>query len=434
MHECNEGCMIEKNNFPVKIPSEIIQAAKENKLVFFCGAGVSTENKTVLPFSFYEQITDELKEIESSWSFSKTMSHFCDQPNGRVKLVKILKDRFDFINSIPELERYATRFHKELSTLPLVDTIITTNWDNYFEKHCGATQFVYPSDIALWDSVDRRVLKIHGTIDNIGSLIVTEEDYKRCYKKLTSGVLASKLIDLLATKTIVFIGFSFGDEDFRRVMHLIEKQMDAFMPHFYIVTLDENLHKKLSNFDMTPIITDGAYFVNQLKQSLAEEELIKSDDELIIYPELLEYTQALHNQVAKLKPKDNPAIIFTLTYQDGFKHAIDRFRTDRKGLYYKKNYLTGSIANYEQIVEEYKAGERIYDYVYLLGYLKGMLAMNGARPAFYYLPDQVLEVPTHKEFMKCLSEYKGNKRFDDIAEKQVESMRDGLVFHHPPWL
>ena len=46
-------CAICKNNKPFTFPKEIIDAALDGELVLFCGAGISTESKNVLPYSFY---------------------------------------------------------------------------------------------------------------------------------------------------------------------------------------------------------------------------------------------------------------------------------------------------------------------------------------------------------------------------------------------
>ena len=32
-----------------------------------------------------------------------------------------------------------------------IENIITTNWDDFFERECGATPYVSPEDFALWE-------------------------------------------------------------------------------------------------------------------------------------------------------------------------------------------------------------------------------------------------------------------------------------------
>lgn len=100
-------CAICKNNKPFAFPKEIIDAALDGELVLFCGAGISTESKNVLPYSFYTSIKNELDVKDESVSFSDLMQLYCNQPNGRKKLLKRIRERFNYISSFPELERQA---------------------------------------------------------------------------------------------------------------------------------------------------------------------------------------------------------------------------------------------------------------------------------------------------------------------------------------
>ena len=87
-------CAICKNNKPFAFPKEIIDAALDGELVLFCGAGISTESKNVLPYSFYTSIKNELDVKDESVSFSDLMQLYCNQPNGRKKLLKRIRERF----------------------------------------------------------------------------------------------------------------------------------------------------------------------------------------------------------------------------------------------------------------------------------------------------------------------------------------------------
>ena len=80
------------------------------------------------------------------------------------------------------------------------------------------------------DERSRFVLKIHGSIDNLSSVIATSEDYEKCYKQLQNGIIGATLKNILATKTVVFIGFSFGDEDFAQIMEYLRNEMGELYP------------------------------------------------------------------------------------------------------------------------------------------------------------------------------------------------------------
>ena len=86
----NCKCAICQNNLPFKIPDEIIDAAKRGDLVLFCGAGISTEKRSVLPYSFYTSIREELGLENTDISFSNLMQQYCQCLD-----FTFLKDHFD---------------------------------------------------------------------------------------------------------------------------------------------------------------------------------------------------------------------------------------------------------------------------------------------------------------------------------------------------
>ncbi|SPE28834.1 conserved hypothetical protein [Acidobacteriia bacterium SbA2] len=202
------------------MPGDLLTDFLQGKVSIIAGAGISTESKAVLKETFYEDVADELNLRESSLAFPELMEKYCGQPNGRFKLLKKIRERFEHIDSFPELNWSATSFHRELGTFFPIRNIVTTNWDNYFEEHCKATPFITDPDLAFWDAADRRVLKLHGSITNLGSVVATTLDYEQCQKRLDTGILGAVLKTILATQTIVFVGYCFLISIFRPSMSL----------------------------------------------------------------------------------------------------------------------------------------------------------------------------------------------------------------------
>ena len=101
----------------------------------------------------------------------------------------------------------------------MVTDVITTNWDDFFETECGFDAFVSDSDLPFWDASRRRVLKIHGSVRNLGSIVATEEDYQASFRRLNSGPLGAMLKTILSQKTIVYVGYSLSDENYIRIRH-----------------------------------------------------------------------------------------------------------------------------------------------------------------------------------------------------------------------
>jgi len=180
LHERNCDCVICKNKIDVQIPDELIEEILSGKVAFFTGAGISTESPSVLNINFYEEVAREINALDKNYSFPELMQEFCKKPNGRMKLLQMIRTRFRTVDSFPELQTMATTFHKELGTIFPIKNIVTTNWDTYFEDFAHATPFVLDSDLAFWEVAERRVLKIHGSIDNLSTVVATEDDYAEC--------------------------------------------------------------------------------------------------------------------------------------------------------------------------------------------------------------------------------------------------------------
>jgi hypothetical protein len=260
-------CFFCSKKLPFDLDEQLFESFKTGNLVLFAGSGISTERPGVFLSSLYEDVCEDLKiDPNDSLSFSDLMTKFCEQANGRAKLLQKIKERFSYIDSFPELYKSATTFHSELSTMYTINTILTTNWDDYFEKECGAIPFVTAEDFAFWSISGRKVFKIHGSVNNYGSLVATKKDYNNCYTRLTKGIIGSQLKLMLATKTIVYIGFSFKDDDFLKIHKLLSREMKDIRPQSYIVTLDKSSDARFLKHGLIPIYTDGTHFLSVLKK------------------------------------------------------------------------------------------------------------------------------------------------------------------------
>ena len=337
-----EGGRESDNENGFTLPEDVIQATINGDLVLFCGAGVSTESKKVMPTSFYTDIKDELEyknhiEVDDNLSFSKLMSLFCENVvNGRKELFKRINRRFQMIDNFPELYGIASEFHKEVAKIPQVGTVITTNWDTLFEDNCDMFPIIYNEDVALWDTFDKRVFKIHGSIKNIGSIIATENDYENCYKKLSTKPIGDRLKTILSTKTVVFVGFSFGDEDLNKIIEILSDDLGQFANQFYLVTIDEKwLEKHPKN--IIPIITDGTFFVKSLKNELIQQGTLidsmvyrfaEDTNEILINAHLSWMNDEKFHEILQ----EYPELLLTIAYQDGLIHAFQRCIAD-KGKY-----------------------------------------------------------------------------------------------------
>lgn len=437
-------CAICKNNKSFDLSNEIIKAAINDNLVLFCGAGISTEGKNVLPFTFYTAIMDELEITDDSNSFSQLMQLYCDMPNGRRKLLKKIRDRFKYIRSFPELERRATAFHRELAEIYPIKTIITTNWDTYFEEYCGAIPITIPEDFIFWDDNSRCVLKIHGSIQNLSSIIATTDDYNKCFNELQNGIIGATLKTILASKTVVFIGFSFGDEDFVQIINYIRDEMGDIYPHVYVVTLDETLKERLDYKNSTFIVTSGTFFLHELKLLLIDKGVIKNHSIYPLISAVLEKPEELHNKVSHINLIDFPCAIYTLSYQDGVIHAFERFLQNyHTGEYNQPGFSSGIAKKYEEWIERYNEVGNYWDEAYYEGYVNGLILIEACEDdngivnefPFLYLPNVKQPLTTYTIFEDELARVSRTKsKYLKYAKTIVnKKISTNFVLHHPPY-
>jgi hypothetical protein len=430
------------------LPGQIVDAAVNQKLVIFAGAGVSTEAREVFKTSLYQEVRNELRiAADEKITFPKLMSRYTSPPRSRGDLLRKIKDRFDQMKMFPEIRRFATRFHRELSTIPHIQEIITTNWDDLFEQECDATPIVTPDDFAAFsDLPGRKVFKIHGSINNIGSIIATQEDYEACYRKLRTGLIGAKLRVILATKTVVFAGYSFQDEDLRRLYRLLGAEIGQILPHSYIVTPDENAKDALTSLGMklTPIVTDATFLAETLKQQLIKRKMMLPDQRFDEIETALDRLTLAHFRLTKrINYQSNPEVIFCIAYQVGVRHAFeDISETKKSGRFSDPNYVRAMIHSYDKTAQRLRQARRYHDLAYVEGFLNGIA---------YLLADDTTrrELPLYLLFghegIKTLKEYRElSKRAEKLHKSayvyakrvvQRQGLKKGdIVFGHTPFL
>ena len=355
--------------------THLIREIERHNCVIFAGAGISTETKYTHPATFYQQLKKEAR-CEENLSFPQMVDCFQARPNGRQELIQLIIDRFSYIDGFRELKRTATRFHSELATMPYFSTVITTNWDRYFEEEIGATPFVYESDIPFWENARRSVLKIHGSIDNYTSIVASSEDYEACENRLRDGAIGAVLKQIFATKTCIFFGYSATDDDFLNIYNTVRHGLGALARSHYIVSpfLTDEDCSRLKDLNLIPIKTDATYFLSIVKQHMIDKFCFAPDEaysrvaEVIfdVYDEHFEFTSSF-------MAKNSPHLMFSAIYQDGLIHALQRILDLRTtGQYSDLHYVRGQINLYEKMISDYSRKRDYWELSYFSGYLVGL--------------------------------------------------------------
>jgi hypothetical protein len=374
-HSCL--CHICRGQIQFEAPSELVDAFIDGRVALFAGAGISSESPDVLRETFYETINFILGNKDQSRPFPDVMEDLCKTPGGRPALIERIQAHFQYIYSHREIYDRATRFHRQLATFFPIDTIITTNWDTYFEDECGATAFVGDKDIALWEVASRKVLKIHGTVANFGSIVATRTDYRKCARRLEKGVLGKFLTSLLAMRPVVFIGYSLRDEDFLQIYNATRKRLAEFHRQAYFVapSITDVERTRLQAMGLRLIETDGEYFVAQLKEHAQSVRCICPDEMYDDVGELLSIVFDSNTWLRKtFKIKKHPQYLVSAWYLDGLQHALERILRLRKtGEYSDLHKLVATARSYYSFAKKFLRDRKFDDAAYSEGYADGML-------------------------------------------------------------
>ena len=123
--------------------------------------------------------------------------------------------------------------------------VVTTNYDLLLEP-------LFPQyEVVTGQSVFRKsalvvgeVFKIHGSIDDPSSLVLTTEDYEEFDR--TKRYLSAKLLTYFAEHPLLFIGYSATDENIKSVLYDMSRMFtptSALIPNIYILQYDEGINE-----------------------------------------------------------------------------------------------------------------------------------------------------------------------------------------------
>ncbi|MCE4027252.1 SIR2 family protein [Microbacterium sp. Au-Mic1] len=352
------------------LPQDLVEAYTAGKLVIFAGAGISTEVPTVLSETLFERARK--RAGSDADTFPEVMQAF-QEKFGRAALVKEIRARFTYADSFPTARRAARQFHEELATLPGIRDIITTNWDTYFEEACLATPFMIGEDIAYHDEYERRVFKIHGSISNLATLVATSDDYVESLARLGSNALGAHLRQLLATKTVVFVGYSLTDWNFRRLYESLRADLGKFAPRAYVVSPFEA--PEASALGLTHLRTSGMKFVKEIKRSL-QGHCILPDETYDLIARIQSRAERADRIAKEVDHKEYPSVVYTWFYSDAVLDACFRVLHRRgSGEYSDAHHVQALAHSYAAAAQRAFKRGNYGDASYLEGYFNVMVAL-----------------------------------------------------------
>lgn len=186
---------------------DYVQNLHQSTVSVFIGAGASKGAGYVSWKELLKDIADDLQLIIDKEDDLISIAQYHVNEFNRNKINETIVG--EFTRNTQETEN-----HRILTRLP-IQTIWTTNYDKIIEDtyrkyrknpDIKITTESIPTNLPNRDVI---VYKIHGDVSDVNSAIITKDDYDMFDS--TRGLFVEALKGELATKTFMFIGYSFND-------------------------------------------------------------------------------------------------------------------------------------------------------------------------------------------------------------------------------
>lgn len=247
----------------MRLPSALVDAAKQRKLVLFAGAGISYDSIGVGAVDLRDAVGAAIQQDYPTYDYTKrSLEEACDEYemlNDRPTLVDFLAGRIP--QSAPPLPSH-------VAAVGLFRFIVTTNWDLLFEAAYAQINqhrqiLVQESDAPMFSFDQHNLLKIHGSADRPSSLVCTTNDYEGYPDTHTQ--LLDRVADLVYSNTVLFVGHGLQDEHLRRLLYQLRRQRGDMQRRSYVVGFYDEVRKKLlESRKMEVIEEDAAAFLPAL--------------------------------------------------------------------------------------------------------------------------------------------------------------------------
>ena len=250
----------------------LFQAISKGEVVLWAGAGLSLyaglPSGVQLREILYEGLTPlEKEEVGKESDLSHLADEICVLKGNRNYIVQTLKRIFtgNFLS---------TETHKVISQIPHFRNIITTNYDSLFERVYDSNKLniIFSDDHTPYiDDKKVNLFKIHGDLSVPNSIIITESDYNNFFSKDTEqNTIWSIIKGIIATKSILFIGYSLEDTNVEVVFNKIREKIGENRKECYFVApnISTTKSKKLNRANIHPISLTGEKLFEELIEYL----------------------------------------------------------------------------------------------------------------------------------------------------------------------
>lgn len=206
-----------------------------NRLVIFVGAGVSANSGCPSWSRLIDKFADELgiasEDRKESIEYYLKIPQFYYIERGQKEYFDFIQQNMDSSNILPnDIDRQIFRLKPH--------TVITTNFDDLLEKTVKSGGLFYAtvrqdSDLP-YAQTEKMIIKMHGD-EGLKNIVLKEDDYLSYSKNFP--LIENYIKGLFSTKTILFVGYSAEDIDFKIIFKWVKDHLDGHFQPAYMLEI-----------------------------------------------------------------------------------------------------------------------------------------------------------------------------------------------------
>jgi len=243
------------------IPRALADAVADRKAVLLAGAGLSLSAGMPSAAALAERMAEELRRSDPTYEADSAAGVFARLASD----LEVARNREAVVGVIRGMlspPQGLTPTDAHLAAVRVFDRIVTTNYDTLFEVAAQSEQtgHVTVSTEMVGPLAERAVVKLHGSIDEPESLVLSERDLVTLARGRPG--LYGSLVDILSRSVLVVVGHSLRDPSVLRLLADARPQSKGFfvVPHLSPFARS----RVLNEWNMTAIEADAAAFFRAL--------------------------------------------------------------------------------------------------------------------------------------------------------------------------
>ncbi|PMF25890.1 hypothetical protein BCV19_25590 [Vibrio splendidus] len=249
------------------LPFELVEAVKSGNAVLFAGSGISLAAGLPSASAFAQSLINLIHSVEPNYIANPTGSAFA----GIATDISAVLGRDELVNAIVKVIDSPqgvepTKAH--VKSVELFEQIITTNYDSLFEAAILSLGLKSDTFYSEFDGEisKQALIKLHGTIDDPTSLLLTESEVFMFDK--TRPNLWAEVLDILQSKIVVVVGASLHDPSIVRLF----TEANNVKGYFISPELLKSTPERVKAWNLNFIPADADEFMSKLHEYINPEQ------------------------------------------------------------------------------------------------------------------------------------------------------------------